>query len=512
MADLLVPQANILVVEDENIVALDITRGLRRLGYVVPAVCNNGHDAIDAAGKLHPALVLMDIQLKGEMDGIDAANVIRQQFNIPVVFLTAYADEGTLQRARAVEPYGYLLKPFEERELHTAIEVVLQKHRAFEEKLAQSEKTLKLFVNSVKEYAIFMLDPAGNVMSWNQGAESIMGYRSEEVLGKNASIFFEPDDIALGKPEMQWEIAATQGIYEEENWRVRKDGTRFWADAVTTAIRDSRGALQGFGKVVRDLTTKKQAEEALRRALNERDEFLSIASHELKTPLNTLTLQLQLFDRILNMALDDPEASKNLCARFSAEKVKKILRVCGHYSKKLTGLVDDLLDLTRLRSGTLFLNPKDVDLTQLTREVVERLAAGTDLASPITVRAVDVRGIWDPTRMEQIVTNLVSNAIKYGEGKPIAVEITSDAASGLATLRVTDQGMGIHTEMQAKIFDRFQRAVGSTHITGLGLGLYITRQIVEAHGGTISVQSEPGQGSTFTVVLPSRPRDVPQGF
>lgn len=263
--------ARILVVEDENIVALDIERGLKRLGYQVIGVVNNGREAIQMTDKHRPDLVLMDVQIKGDIDGIEAAKQIREQFNLPVIFLTAYADDATIQRAKGSEPFGYLLKPFEETELHTAIEITLHKYKAVEARkeetisaLRASEETLRLFIDSVRDYAIVMLDSSGHVMTWNTGAERITGYKADEIVGKDFSVFYPQDEVAKSKPRQELETARAAGKFEEEGWRVRKDGSLFWGSTVITAIHDKDGRFHGFGKVTRDLTSKKKDEEAIK--------------------------------------------------------------------------------------------------------------------------------------------------------------------------------------------------------------------------------------------------------
>ncbi len=244
--------------------------------------------------------------------------------------------------------------------------------------------------------------------------------------------------------------------------------------------------------------------ENLQKTIGERDEFLSIASHELKTPLTTLSLQLQMLERSLRTAPNQAGGIVEAHTKAPRDKIKKTVKICGNQAKKLSELLDELLDLTRIRLGRLRLDYTEVDLFQVTQEVIDRFSAGMNLNQKIDVRGATgiVKGHWDSTRIEQIITNLISNAIKYGEGGHIEVDVIADPAMQYGRLIVKDHGMGIPVEMQVKIFERFERAVGPSHITGLGLGLYITRQIVEAHGGSISVHSEVGKGSTFTVALP----------
>lgn len=238
-------------------------------------------------------------------------------------------------------------------------------------------------------------------------------------------------------------------------------------------------------------------------ALQTRDEFMSIASHELKTPLTSISLQLQMLSRTIR------KASVTGSGMLPVESVLKTVSICEKQSKKLGTLLNELLDLTRVRLGRLELNKEQVDLTRVVQEIVERVSAETiQQGVKIAVQAQDgIFGEWDLGRVEQIVSNLVSNALKYGAGKPIEIQVErlDDAyAVPCVRLRVQDEGMGVATEMRDKIFERFERAVDGHTISGLGLGLYIVRQIVEAHDGKIWVESELGKGSTFTVLLPLR--------
>lgn len=386
------------------------------------------------------------------------------------------------------------------------------------EALKHPEEVLQILIDAIQDYAIFILDPQGNVQSWNRGAERLNGYKAHEIVGSHFSRFYTPEDIARQHPQEELKQATAEGRYEEEGWRVRKDGSRFWANVIITALRNAHGELVGFGKVTRNLTERKLAEDALRkshenlekrvqertvelaqakeeaeRAVKVRDEFLSIASHELNTPLTSLQLQIQI--RKLNLERGRSE-------NFTPDRLVKMFNDDERQVYRLTRLVEDMLDIARLSTGRYRVLKEEFDLSQLAREVMEKfqpqfqekgIIATVSAPSPVT-------GLWDRFRMEQVITNLVSNAIKYGHGKPIHVAVTSDKTH--AHLLVRDSGIGIDKKDQLRIFEQFERTDAVTGIGGLGLGLFIVKQIVDFHGGSIRVESKLTRGSTFIVDLP----------
>jgi PAS domain S-box-containing protein len=365
--------------------------------------------------------------------------------------------------------------------------------RSTEEHLRLSEERFRLLVEGVKDYAIFMLDASGHVFTWNAGAEHIKGYRAEEIIGEHFSRFYPEEDVRAGKCEMELEVAARDGRLEDEGWRVRKDGTQFWASVIITALYNGKGQLAGFGKVTRDLTERRKLEDERLRlahaheAIRLRDEFLNIASHELKTPLTTLQLQLQSL-----------RLSTGMLEEKTAGKIDRAIR-SGH---RLTELIETLLDVSRITTGRLDLHPHDLELSQVVLEVVDRFRetaskAGCELGYE---GESGICGHWDRIRLEQVVTNLLANALKYGAGAPVSVTLAR--VGDEAVLEVRDRGSGIAEKDLVRIFERFERASSLRHYGGLGLGLYVTRQIVEAHGGQVNARNDPTGGALLTVRLP----------
>ncbi len=372
--------------------------------------------------------------------------------------------------------------------------------------LGESQERFHLLVDSVKDYGIFMLNPNGDIVSWNTGAERIKGYRADEIIGQNFSIFYTPEDIARKHPQHELEIAKEQGRYEEEGWRLRKDGTRFWANIVITAVYDNTGELRGFSKVTRDLTEYKKAEERHRLLIQEqaaraeaeeanraKDQFLSIVSHELRTPLNAIIG----WTYLLRNGDVDANSTTFTEALESIERNGKIQ----------ARLVEDLLDVSRMLAGKLSIQKSTIELAPIIEAVVNTArpsAAAKNLELQVHWQAAVGPVEGDAVRLEQVIWNLLSNAIKFTpEGGRIIVRLSQ--SNSQAEITISDTGRGIDAKTLPFIFDYFRQADSSStrQHGGLGLGLAIVRHVVEAHEGSVEAQSPgPGQGATFTVRLP----------
>jgi PAS domain S-box-containing protein len=366
-----------------------------------------------------------------------------------------------------------------------------------QQRLDESEQRFRLLVESVKEYAIFMLDPEGRVATWNAGAQRINGYLASEIIGQHFSRFYPVEDVRAGKCEMELRGAIQDGRFEDEGWRLRKDGSRFWSNVVITSLWSPDNQLVGFAKVTRDLTERRRAEEERIRlaqaqeAIRLRDEFLSIVSHELKTPLAALQLQLENL-RAKTRHLDDS----------LGPRLDRIMAS----GDRLSDLIESLLDVSRIATGKLTLNPERFELGAAFRLVIEGLAATAEKAgSSIELHQEQpLEGYWDRVRIEQMLTNLLSNALKYGAGAPVEVWLRREGDQ--AVLEVRDRGPGIPVGEEERIFGRFERSSSLRHYGGMGVGLYVAREVVVAHGGSIGVSNLPAGGAVFTVRVPLAPR------
>jgi len=329
------------------------------------------------------------------------------------------------------------------------------------------------------------------------GGRELVGKARKEVLPDVASLAGILDRVyETGLPYVGTEFPLKVDRRGDDTW----EGA--WFNFVCQPTRDADGAVDGvmtFAVEVTDHVRARQQVEALaselKQAVHARDEFLSIASHELKTPLTPILLQAQLLRRA---AVAHPEGIPSAQVASRAELISRSI-------DRVADLVNTLLDVSRITADRLDLTLAEVNLAALARDVVERHRDAREASgSTLTVHAGEAAvGTWDRLRLDQIVTNLVSNAIKYGRGQPIGVYV--ERLPDAAVLRVVDEGIGIAPADQARIFERFERAVSVRHYGGFGLGLWIVRQLVEALGGTIRVQSELGVGSTFEVRLPIEP-------
>lgn len=379
----------------------------------------------------------------------------------------------------------------------------LSERKKAEDALRESEERFALLVSSVADYAIFMLRPDGTIATWNLGAEQLKGYRPDEIIGRHFSTFYTDEDRRDGVPETGLTTALHSGRWHHEGWRVRKDGTRFWAEVVITSLHGSDGSHRGFAKVTRDLTDRKRSESALRgildrereavsrlRALDRlKTDFMAVVAHDLRGPVRVA-------QALLEIGVDEWDTMTDDELRELVERSRQRLDVLGRFA-------DDLFDAVRLDSGELPVSARLIDVGALVHQVVAD-AAVTDPTRRIDVEGPqDVTAIGDPQRTWQILSNLVSNALKFSP-RDAAVLVLLRRGEGSVAVEVADGGPGVPEEQRELLFGRFARLPTSATTPGAGLGLFIARSLAEAQGGRLELADpSPSGGATFILTLPA---------
>ncbi len=515
-------KANILVVEDESIVAKDLQNRLRKLGYTVPVTASSGEEAINKAAENYPDLVIMDINLKGSIDGVQAAQEIYKRFNIPVIYLTANADKKTFERAKTTEPLGYLIKPFKEKELHNTIEINLSRYRT-EKKLKQSEQWLATVLKSIGD-AVIASDRTGGVTFMNPIAEALTGWKQEDALGLDTTEVFnithEQTRTVIACPVRQ---ALQKGVtvsIPEQTILIAKNGAEIPIDDSAAPIKDDKGNITGAVLVFRDISEFKQAQEARQKQIEQerlvaqlqklsqlKDDFLSTVSHELRTPIANMKMAIQM----LKVA---PTSERR-------ERYLDILQVeCARESE----LIDDLLDLQRLEiaSYPIFIG-EAVSLQNWLPSMIEPFRVRTQqrqqnlqLNLPPDLPPL----ISDRASLERILAELLNNACKYtpADGEIVlSVRHNSSSAaiarsSASATIFTISNSVEIPAAELPRIFEKFYRVPKADRWKqgGTGLGLALIQKLVEHLQGTIQVESSEGW-TTFTVHLTNLVAATDQG-
>jgi PAS domain S-box-containing protein len=361
------------------------------------------------------------------------------------------------------------------------------------ELLRESEENLRMLIEGVKDYAIIMLDAEGYVRSWNSGAERIKGYKAGEIIGKHFSVFYTDEEIERNEPAFNLSMAREKGNHESEGWRLRKDGSQFWSDAVLTALYDGHGNVKGFSKITKDITQKKQYEldileksEELLRSNKQLEQFVYIASHDLQEPLKTLSNYVGLFQEDYHDKLD--------------KNSSKYLDFINTATDRMRMLVQDLLEYARVGQQR---NVAAIDCNLLLIDVLKDMDGSiAENKAKIQIEPLPViHGNY--SELKSLFQNLLSNAIKFRrQDEPLVVRITAKESGNEWIFAVQDNGIGIENEYHERIFSIFQKLHSQKKYPGTGIGLAHCKKIVEIHRGKMWVESVPGKGSTFYFTIP----------
>ncbi|PWC31068.1 response regulator [Azospirillum sp. TSO35-2] len=491
--------ARILVVEDDRIVARDIQQQLARMGHTVVGLSASGEDAIRIAGSQQPDLVLMDIRLDGEMDGIEAARRIRDQHHIPIVFLTAYANDETVHRASLTEPFGYLLKPFEEPQMRTVIQMALYKH-ASDAKLRMGERRYAATLASIRD-GVILCDNHARIDFMNRVAETMTGWSAVEAVGQPlAAVFAAVDEETRERLETFASLVLRTGNLappERLSTLVSRSGSEIVVEERCSVIIDDRGGVAGAVLVFSDMTQRRQIAEALRQAqadlahvgrLTTMGELAAAVAHEVSQPLMAIVTNAGTC--LQHLSRPQPDLAKT---RTVVERIVRDAQRAGDVVRSIHALARR----TPADPGWVDLNALITDTLTLVRAELRR--AKVEVTSNLLKGSPWVHG--DRVQLQQLVLNLVMNAIEAMTGleqRERRITIASRSRDGRIHVSVEDTGVGIAQSDTEAIF----KALFTTKPKGLGMGLSISRSIVELHGGQLTAAPRQPCGSRFEFVLP----------
>ncbi|MBX3611324.1 MAG: response regulator [Hydrogenophaga sp.] len=483
----------ILIVEDEGIVAFNLQQRLQQLGYAVIGPAESDADSLALVARERPDLVLMDIHIKGELDGIELASMLGRDYQLPIIYLTAYSEDATLERARRTRPYGYLIKPFSERELHATVQMALERHEV-QSALAVSQTLLEQALQAA-EMGVIHIRPDIGKIRMNGSPAPLAGLRADEERTLDEFVSrIDPDDRA------QFIADCQRGSLRRRTVRLDNEaGSVHWLQ-IDAASNDD-GLLQGMAQ---NVTDREEARTALQRAnddledrvrertaelrqhMREIESFSHAAAHDLRSPIRAISGLSQLLHETHGATLG--EEGRDLLGRISRS------------AKRMAELIDALLGLSTLSRTPM--TPADVDLAEVAREVAQSLRETEPDRQVSFVIADHAYAHADLPLIRSVIENLMRNAWKFTRDRqPAVIEFGLDSRNGRPDYFVRDNGVGFDNNQAEKLFGAFFRLHDEQHYGGFGLGLSIAERIVRRHGGTIRAEGEVGQGATIHFTL-----------
>jgi hypothetical protein len=522
----------ILVVEDERIIALNVRESLESLGYIVPAIVASGEKAVEKALALRPDLVLMDIRLKGNIDGIQAAEQIWESLSIPVIYVTGHSDKSTLERAKITAPFGYILKPVKEQELYVAIETALQRY--------EREQLLRAILKGMGD-GVILVNTQSRVQFLNQVAESLTGWRREEARDRELTEVFNIVDEQTQQPVNNPVTAALQHdttVYLEDRvLLISKKGKAIPIGDSAAPIKDNKGVITGVVLVFRDITQRRLAEErnlAMERArylelqmvelqrLNQlKDDFLNTVSHELRTPLSNIKMAVKMLETVLNQ-----QSILDSQTRSNSQSTTRYLKILEDQCDQELTLVNDLLDMRSLDADAYPLELTSIQLQDWIPHIVDSFEARTltqqqnlQVSLPPELPPL----VSDLSSFTRILSELLNNACKYTPAREqivVTVRVMSGdkenrrdntvellphySPSDGIHIEVSNSGVEVPTEELSRIFDPFYRIPNNDpwKHAGTGLGLALVKKLLVRIQGKIDVTSTQGW-TTFTIFIPN---------
>lgn len=486
--------AKILIVEDESIVAFNLQQRLAQMGYEVPAVAASGSETLNLAQTILPDLVLMDIHIDGQMDGIETASVLQQQRSVPVIYLTAYSEDATLDRARQTRPYGYLIKPFSERELHATIQMALERH-SVEEALAHSQQLLQQALDAASMGAL-EIDTESRTIQSTGHTHELLGWPADKTFTLDDLLAaVEPADRPALSARLQRSLQELQAVSEEfrvrtggQQWRWIKFDAGAWPDRRMTGVMQdisqrklAEQKLQRLNEGLEELVKERTA--ALNQSVKELEAFSYSVAHDLRSPIRAMVG----FSQALLQSPSLPEAQA------MAQRIAEAGQNMGQ-------LIDALLNMSRLSQAPMQLTL--VSLSQIAGDIVDQLMR-LDPERPAQVRvAPGMEVMADLSLVHSVLDNLLRNAWKFSAHSPVTrIEVGSEQHQGETVFFVRDNGCGFSMSLKEKIFGPFQRLHSEQEYAGSGIGLTIVQRIVMRHGGRVWAESRPGAGATFYFTL-----------